>query len=357
VATDYRRQGRPELSPKRSQQLTHRNKRGAGQKCSYGASFAPEEEKESSASIGGTIKLEAKHREPVELLLSVFHPFKFFVTPNENASGWNNESAQSPIKLRIPSKQDEDYTKRNLEWRLNTLRENIQSRKSKFEYTGEERYQTAAAQYEESYQKVQNFHQEIVNHSGSNQGLGYLHYGSGIQSGLDWSLSSFSNLTVNNTPPTLAEIQASLERDKISEEYLHKWLDSTALWNEINLGRIEPNGDDPVIKRGRTTRVSTGRVNAIPSEVFHNKSLNLQEESSFGVCAVLTGESLMFSGEGDSGAWVLNKDADWVGVISGIHRSCSTGKTISLVVEAEKIVANIEALTGKKVVSPKWRLD
>ena len=116
-----------------------------------------------------------------------------------------------------------------------------------------------------------------------------------------------------------------------------------------------PEIDGLVMKRGRTTGVTVGRVNALPSDLVIREPWKLKKGVSFKVRAVLSGEMPRIVGRGDSGAWFLNMDGDWIGSIVGSHGPQDSGASvyIVLVVEAEKIVEDIERFTGKKVVSPK----
>ncbi|KAI9694163.1 MAG: hypothetical protein M1822_003434 [Bathelium mastoideum] len=302
-----------------------------------------------SASMGGTIELQENDGELSALLLSVFHPFKDLVGQEGRSNGWRRSSAQNTIHSKMPSIQDINSLRHFCQNRIRSLEDLIKSNYSKFDLTGDDRCRTNIAKLEKGCREQQALIQKLEDCTSGNQGIGFLEYGSGFQNGLDWSLSSFDSRKINNIPPALEELDKGLRKAMVNtEESDSTWYTYFPL-DKINLSK--PQIDGHVIKQGRTLGVTVGTVNAIPSSIHMLESLELQKEVIFEVHAVLAGSAEQFAHAGDSGAWVLNMKGDWIGSIVGIHTADRRG-AISLVMEAQKIVEDIERFTGKKVVCP-----
>ena len=99
-------------------------------------------------------------------------------------------------------------------------------------------------------------------------------------------------------------------------------LDRFGWSTEVNISC--PEIDSLVIKQGRSTGLTVGKVNALPSDVLipvsnpksnsksNSESLRLRKDVGIEVWAILERES-GFARKGDLGAWVLNMDGDWIG--------------------------------------------
>lgn len=249
--------------------------------------------------------------------------------------------------------QDIGYERKFRQSQIRQLEEKIELYKQNFELSGgEEKFLKNIDKFEEYLQENQAGLRKLDNHTSGDQGSGILQYGSGFEKGLNWSLSLFKDRNINNVPPTSIQVATAMAEARVNHEDSGPALQRYGFPTVVNLSK--PEIDSLVIKRGRSSRLTAGKVNAIPSDLVISKSLKLKKEVSFEVRAILSGRDTVFLCDGDSGAWVLNMEGDWIGSIVGTHGPKNYGGdlNIALFVEAEKIVEDIEAFTGMKVVSP-----
>ncbi|KAL9082484.1 MAG: hypothetical protein Q9165_008880 [Trypethelium subeluteriae] len=313
-----------------------------------GSGFGPvKEDVQISASMGGTIELQGNDKKPSELLLSVFHPFVGLMNGRELSQGYRHEAAET-VNLKMPSAQDIKAEREACQGFINDARAKIQLYNDKFDWTGEERYRDFVANLEKTIEKPQTQLQKLDGHTSGHQGLGRLQYGSGLERGLDWSLSSFDDRKMDNIPPEMIEVNTTARKSKLYSGERFIW--STA----VHINR--PKSMSLVAKRGRSTGITVGQVNSLPSDLLISKSLNLKKDVGIEVRGILE-KQVGFAREGDSGAWAMDTRGDWIGSVIGVHEpkiSCN-GACIALVLEAEKIVDDIEMFTGMKVTSPARR--
>ncbi|KAF2761490.1 hypothetical protein EJ05DRAFT_173497 [Pseudovirgaria hyperparasitica] len=311
-----------------------------------GSSFGPVGERESTASVGGTIKLQDKGKEPEPFLLSVFHPFDSLVSEQERLHGYRRNTAQ-PIQVRIPSPQDTDIANVWNTNRINTLEGRLKVMDGKFKLLGDEKFQTQAVQLEELIKG----HQEDLRklHDATNRLPGILYYGSGFGRATDWSLSLFEDRILQNKPPSMKKITDSIRNhhvDSIDFKRLGEEFMDAATVSAF----ARPEIDGLAVMEGRTSGLTLGKVNALESDIIIMKSLKVKKGLSFEVRAILSGKGKPAVQPGDSGAWFVNMKGEWIGSVVGTHSGLRS--SIGLVLEAEKIVEDIEAFTGSKVVSP-----
>ncbi|KAL9095884.1 MAG: hypothetical protein Q9165_001881 [Trypethelium subeluteriae] len=316
-----------------------------------GSSFGPAKDAQNSASMGGAIKLQGQDEKPLVLFLSVFHPFSNLVNSKERWYGWRCSSARA-IELTMPSIQDANGAREYCRKQIDQADLKITENNNKFAQIGEERYQQNVAYWKKELGREQKYIQRLDCYTSGNQGLGFLQYGSGFESGCDWSLSSFDTRKINNTPPTKENIEVSMSKTGMSYADIHQVLQGYDYSTEAKLS--DPKIESFVTKRGRSTGLTVGKVNTLPSDLLISESLDLKKVGSFEVRPILGGHSSAFLRKGDSGAWVLNMEGNWIGSIIGEHSPEHFGKlNFALVVEADKIVKDIERVTSKKVVSPR----
>jgi hypothetical protein len=334
-----------------------------------GSSFGPIKDVQVSASMGGTIKLQGSDEEPSALLLSVFHPFEELVNEGKLDSrfsnphisdssqpniytdglqnGWRHDENE-PIKLKMPSVQDETKTRSIRQRGIEIAREMLELNSQKIDISPEKRAQSAA-RWQQALDNHEVSLKKLEDCTSGNQGLGYLQYGSGFKGGLDWSLSSFNDRHINNALPAMKDVEFAMRRAGLEDD--PALLKYGGLSTEATIGRAEANSH--VMKRGRSTGLTVGKVNTLPSDILVSKRFNLSKDIGIEVCAILN-QGDGFAKNGDSGAWVLNLDGSWIGSVVGLHTPVIGGNLVpvALAIEAEKIVADIESFIGKRVVSP-----
>lgn len=188
-------------------------------------------------------------------------------------------------------------------------------------------------------------------YTSGHQGRGILQYGSGFSRGFDWSLSSFNTRNIRNALPSNEDARFAFKRAQVGKTRTKAAFKVYNETNEIVIGKMEDDGT--VIKRGRTTGLTVGTVNTIPSNIWIQETLELRKNISFEAHAIL-GPRGPFVRPGDSGAWIFNMSGGWIGSIVGSHdptHKAACGE-VALAIDSEALVADIEAFTGKKVISP-----
>ena len=232
------------------------------------------------------------------------------------------------------------------------MKEQIELTNQNFELFGEEKFRTRADSLEERLKEQEARLQKLQERTLNDRGSGILQFGSGFERGLDWSLSSFKDRNINNDPPTSEDFAVTVQKTQMDYEASKPALKRAGFREAIELSSTSRGFDGLAMKRGRTTGLTIGKVNSLPSDFVISKSLKLKKEVSFEVRAVLSGVESSLVAPGDSGAWFLNTNSEWIGSLIGSHNPMGCG-AFALVLDAEQIVKDIEAFTGKKVVSPK----
>ncbi|KAI9691099.1 MAG: hypothetical protein M1822_008719 [Bathelium mastoideum] len=259
----------------------------------------------------------------------------------------------------MPSVQDVSHEREYRQKEINQIKEKIALNGDKFQHTGEKRFSQIVIHLKNKLEMQQTSLRKLDDHTNDSQGLGELQYGSGLGRGLDWSLSSFSDRKIKNTPPEKDEVKVVMDAANMDFEEVDAALQRFGWSTEANISY--PEIDGLVIKQGRSTGLTVGKVNALPSDVLISvpdlesisEPLNLRKDVGIEVRAILE-KGNGFARKGDSGAWVLNMDSDWIGSIVGVQtpRTSGPGTSTALVLEAKKIVDDIETFSGMKVVSP-----
>lgn len=226
------------------------------------------------------------------------------------------------------------------------LQQKVDRHYNHYQLTGDEKYRERAGIIEKILQIHLESLQTLVDDSNSSQGQ--LQYGSGFQRGFDWSLSLFGDREISNTPPTVEEFEWAFDKFRNRVDSPHP---AYTPLDEITLTTAEANSY--VMKRGRTTGLTIGQVNAIKSSMLLSNTLTMNGEICFEVHALTNADWDVLVLGGDSGAWVLDMDGGWIGSVIGCHRpEKGIGCKVAFVQDASKIVQDIEAFTGKKVVFP-----
>jgi hypothetical protein len=337
-----------------------------GTNAPMGSSFGPIQ-LGVSASLGGTVKLQWKDEKKTSALqLSVFHAFSELVSPGmllsalyyqylcitteEQDNGWDRSSAKKDIEVKMPSQIDAAKFKTVNDEHIQQLEQMIETNNDRFGWTRDERYRARITKMREEQAKSRELLEKLARHTGSNRGHGHLEYASGFKRGLDWSLSSFANRKMINEPPERETVAAAGTRcfDGPEEK---RFFNVLGRYNPLVECEVfsSPVPDTFVLKRGRTTNVTIGKVSVIQSEFFHGFHFKLR--------AIAPGRSSQFALPGDSGAWVLNLFGEWVGSVTAIHSPPTGGPGISCMLESERIIADIETFTKAKVLSPARHLE
>lgn len=110
----------------------------------------------------------------------------------------------------------------------------------------------------------------------------------------------------------------------------------------ISEEHLQAHFDNKVFKRGRSTGLTWGTVNAIKVDIKLGDSV---PHTAWYIVGSLTASA--FAEPGDSGAFVLDRYGAWCGIVFG-----GSDDGNGYVTPVNRVVADIEALTGGHVSLP-----
>ena len=156
---------------------------------------------------------------------------------------------------------------------------------------------------------------------------------------LDWALVRIGpEFFSRNQPPPRESID--LDRNPGNNQYEVAGVDFADRFGDVI-------ADEWVIKRGRTTEITCGKLNGVPIHIQWTDSGDQTRE--WAVVSTLkkrdgTEEPDVFTRQGDGGAMVFNEEGELVGMLSGFH--CG-GKILGsgLVTPIRDIIADVKAMT------------
>jgi hypothetical protein len=223
-----------------------------------------------------------------------------------------------------------------LQWLKNEIHEMdemTKDRQQKLEWTGDPRYQTAidnssraSAEYQAEKNTIEQF----------NSSAGALWACSGFQMDhlCDWSLSLAPNRSISNTLPPI----------KHSSLAGHRYGPFDAKIREVSMKNVKSGS--LVWKKGRTTGITVGIVNSIRTDITLHNSRG--EELHFTTWEITPNPAnTPFVEAGDSGAWVLDMDGNWCGMV---YAQLELGRAAML--DVNTLAADIQRMTGYEVEMP-----
>lgn len=301
-----------------------------------GSSFGPRDV-DTSATMGGTIRLHDSDGNHQDAMMSVFHCFRT-VVGNEIESQGLRPTPNSQFQSMIPSGPDRQNKLQNLEENIKSYSGMIEGLQQKMDWTGDSRYQK---QIDVITNIVKTCQEEKDTIEQFDSTAGSLWACSGFQTEHlhDWSLSLARNRTSPNTLPPLGHGELSVPPDH--EIYLPP-IDPEV---KSYLSQIPKTGSI-VWKKGRTTGITMGKMNSVRANIVLKDNQNRKH--------VFTGweitpmkRNVPFVQPGDSGAWVLDLEGNWCGVVFAQLASGS-----GVMYDAKSVVKDIERMTRCKVELP-----
>ena len=301
-----------------------------------GSSFGPKGV-DTSATVGGTIRLQDRQGNTREALVSVFHCFKPIVGREIEAQGLRPDS-HSPCQSVSPSDPDRNKTLQWFKEEVDDWNERMRHTQEKFNMTGEPRYQDTInkrtrtiGRYQAEMKTIEEFDSRI----------GRLWACSGFQKEhlTDWSLSLLAT-NRSSKPNTLPPEEHSDLRGLTDRMY-------SPTHNEIKSHSTE--GLKPgnlVWKKGRTTGITVGIINTFRTDIVLHDSQG-QGLRFTGWEIIPTAEDTPFVKGGDSGAWVVDMKGNWTGMVFA-----RLGSGSGAMHDVRTIIKDIERMTGCKVELP-----
>ena len=164
---------------------------------------------------------------------------------------------------------------------------------------------------------------------------------------LDWALvRTGPEFFSRNQPPPRKSID--LDRNPGNNQYEVTEFDFADRFGDVV-------ANEWVMKRGRTTEITCGKVNGVPVNTKWTDD-EIDDTREWTVISTLkkrdgTEEDEVFARQGDSGAMVFNKEGELVGMISGFHRG---GKFFGagLITPIREIIADVKATTSGELQLP-----
>jgi hypothetical protein len=235
----------------------------------------------------------------------------------------------SPFQTVIPSALDQKHKLHWLDNQIHALSEFINTQQQKLEWTGELRYQAAIdrnsstrAQYQAERNTIEQF----------NSSAGALWACSGFQKEHlhDWSLSLAPNRSISNTLPPP-------DHPNITGPAKYEYVPSHAEIRSLSTKNVKSGSS--ILKRGRTTGVTAGIINPIRTDItLHNSQGEELRFTGWEITPSPANNSFIESG--DSGAWAVDMDGNWCGVL---FAQLSSGRGVMQDVKC--IVEDIQRMT------------
>jgi hypothetical protein len=229
----------------------------------------------------------------------------------------------------MPSSADRNTTLARYQELLAYAKENLKDAQQKLEWTGDTRQQTRANVYQEKLEEAVDSVRKINN---LDRKVGDLWACSGFGRQLDWSLISAPERSVQNNVLPVTEVK------HLTDEY-------APMGSRINMWSMDNvKSESIVLKRGRSTGITVGMLNEIKTTVITS---HYGDKITFTAWHVAPRKRLAaFCEPGDSGAWVLDMESSWIGIVFGEVDGAG------LMLPVDRLIADIEDVTGAKVELP-----
>ncbi|KAK5047258.1 hypothetical protein LTR84_006780 [Exophiala bonariae] len=297
-----------------------------------GSSFGPDG-LITTATLGGVVRLRDGNGNTEDMVMSVFHPFRSIVGQEREANGLRRDTS-SNINIVVPSKQDRDEKLKWIETLIQDTTQDMVQYQEKLEWTGEERWQKALDIRVPEVERYQ-AEKKIVEAFDPYAGVLRAYSGFQTQSLHDWSLSAVSNraLKLNTLPARSENLPFSMDASyhPLSSEIKYRSAQS-------------PQSGEKVWKKGRTTGITSGKISHLRTDIALPNSLG--QKIIFTGWEITpdpdqTGQRGSFVRGRDSGAWVVDMDGSWRGMVFAELTSGS-----GVMEDVEVIVQDVERMTG-----------
>ncbi|KAK5061587.1 hypothetical protein LTR84_008131 [Exophiala bonariae] len=320
-----------------------------------GSSLAPKGV-DTSATAGGCIRLRNQDSRTEDMIMSVFHCYRTVIGTEHELNGLRLDQA-SQIETVIPSDQDRTQKLQSIQITLQTAIAPLQNLQERFEWTGDLRLQKWIDDWTREIEE-QEAQKRIINEFDSRVGSLRACSGFQIQNLHDWSLSAVTNRCskLNTLPPPtdpqLVPPTTNDDLDSSTKRYYQPVDGEIKSWSARG-----PKFGDRVFKRGRTTGVTTGIISHLKTDIVLSNSQGQKiiftgweitpEPRPQPARPQPAGRDQSFVQASDSGAWVLDMDGNWRGMV---FARLSSGSGV--MEDVEVIKQDIERMTGCNVELP-----